>query len=80
MIILREGSHPRTEVRIHSSIHINDIVINNLESMPLIEFDSATALTATCTFLVAGTNLQFPHLQNNIEATEIIRYDFQKQG
>ena len=48
--------------------------------MPLIEFDSATALTATCTFLVAGTNLQFPHLQNNIEATEIKRSDFQKQG
>ena len=48
--------------------------------MPLIEFDSATALTAACTFLEAGTNLQFPHLQNNIEATEIKRYDFQKQG
>ena len=56
------------------------MVISNLESMPLIGFNTATALIATCTFLVAGTNLQFPHLQNNIEATEIKRYDFQKQG
>ena len=55
MIILREGSRPRTEVRIHPSIHINDIVISNLESMPLIgfksNFNTATALIATCTFL-----------------------------